>query len=227
MSRAGSPPVLRQRAIVACGLLGPLLLVVYFVSPALTQWPYAGASPHRLLEYALSHESLFYAGAWLQATGTLLSVAFFLALMEAARPSASFWKSMVFVTASSLLAVVLVEGAFLIAVPIAAHAGDESTVATSFALSNGVFARVFPLAPASGTYLALGAVLLGGSILPRLMAQAAIALGAAFEIAGLLAIFSAVGLYAAIALSVLQVLWIVTAAISYGLGRPSRLTAAS
>src|ERR1700730_6581452 len=60
-----------------------------------------------------------------------------------------------------LLAVVLVEAAFLIAVPVAA------TVATAFALSKGVFARIFPLAPASGSYLGLGAVLLTSRVLPR------------------------------------------------------------
>jgi hypothetical protein len=44
--------------------------------------------------------------------------------------------------------VVVIEAALLEAVPMAAANGDQAIVATAFALSNGVFARIFPLAPA-------------------------------------------------------------------------------
>lgn len=203
-----------RTAAAACGILGPVFLVIYFAAPAAASWPYAGASPERLIAYAAANAWLFYAGAWFQATGTLLSVIFFLALADAARALPTFWGSVLLITAGSLLAVVLVEAAFLVAVPIAAEAGDKATVATSFALSNGVFARVFPLAPASGSYIALGAVLLRTNVLPRTLAQAALGLGVAFELAGLLAIFTSIGLVAAIALSVIQVLWIVASALA-------------
>lgn len=220
VARLGSSTGAGRQAAAVCGLLGPVLLVVYFAAPAVTAWPYAGASPHRLLTYAISHAGLFYAGAWFQATGTFLSVVFFLALLQAGGAQSTFWGHLLLVTATSLLAVVLVEAAFLMAVPEAAQAGDESSVATSFALSNGVFARVFPLAPASGSYIALGAVILGSAVLPRGFGLTAIVLGMAFEITGLTAIFSPIGLFGAIGLSVLQVVWIVAAAAAFGLRRP-------
>lgn len=55
-----------------------------------------------------------------------------------------------------LLSVVLVEAALLEAVPMAASSGDRATVATAFALSNGVFARIFPLAPAPMIFAGVG-----------------------------------------------------------------------
>lgn len=202
----------------ACGIVGPILLVIYFAAPAFTGWPYSGASPERLIVYATAHAWLFYAGAWLQATGTLLSLAFYLALLRAAGATSGFWGSLLLLTGSSLLAVVLVEAAFLQTVPIAAGAGDKATVAASFALSNGVFVRIFPLAPASGTFVALGAILLGRRIVPDAFAYAAFGLGAAFELAGLLAIVSSSALFAIIGLSVVQTVWTVAAAVAFGSG---------
>jgi hypothetical protein len=52
-------------------------------------------------------------------------------------------------------------------VPLAAANGDSATAVTTFDLSNGVFARVFPLAPASAAYVGLGVVILGSSVLAR------------------------------------------------------------
>ena len=77
-------PRLRAAAVI-CGIAGPLSLTVYFAAPAFTNWPYAGASVAQLTSYAASHQGLFYAGAWFQATGTLLSVIFFLAIVHLAR----------------------------------------------------------------------------------------------------------------------------------------------
>jgi hypothetical protein len=210
-----------RRVAGACGILGPIFLIVYFGAPAVTGWPYGGASPEKLIEYVTSHSSLFYAGAWFQTTGTLLSIIFYLAVLDAAELRAGFWGHVLLVASASLLSVVLVEAALLVAVPLAAQNGDKATVATSFALSNGVFARVFPLAPASGSYIALGAVVLGSGILPRRFGQIALALGVAFELAGVLAVVSAVGLYAAIGLSVVQVVWILWAAIVFGFTTPA------
>jgi len=70
-----------NRIGVVSGVVGPLLLAVYFGAPALTGWPYAGADPDHLLRYAQSHEQLFYAGGWLQVTGALLSLVFLLVLV--------------------------------------------------------------------------------------------------------------------------------------------------
>ena len=208
------------RLAAACGIVGPLLLVAYFVAPAVLGWPYAGASPATLTRYALDHSVLFYAGAWLQATGTLLSVIFFLALLRFAGAIGSLSGLALMVTATSLLAVVLVEASLLVAVPMAATAADTATVSTTFALSNGPFVRVFPLAPSSATYVALGLVLLGSAVLARPFAYAALALGAAFEVIGVAAIFSSAALIVLAVLAAVQALWILAAAI--GLWRWAR-----
>src|SRR5690348_12126453 len=78
---AVSPPRLRSWGSVA-GILGPVLLVVYFSTPAFVHWPFAGASPAALTDYANSHSLLFYVGGWLQVTGAVLSVLFFLVLLQ-------------------------------------------------------------------------------------------------------------------------------------------------
>jgi hypothetical protein len=206
-------PSLRRWAASA-GIAGPVALLVYFTAPALLSWPYAGASPGELSRYALDHETLFYAGAWLRATGTLLSVVFFLALVVLADAAATLPGLVTVLGSASLLTVVLVEAAFLVAVPIAAAANDQATAATAFSLGNGVFVRVFPLAPASATLIALGILLRDRPVIDRRLGTVALTLGAAFEAAGIIAIFSAAGLVAVIVLSVGQAAWTVAAAVS-------------
>lgn len=205
----------RLRILAAlCGIAGPICLTVYFAAPAFSNWPYAGASAGRLTSYALGHQSLFYAGAWFQVTGTLLCVIFFLAILQLAGATTRLPGLLVIVASTTLLGLVLVEAALLVAIPIAAAGGDTATVVTTFDLSNGVFVRVFPLAPASASYIALGAVILSSGLLHRRFGFAAIGLGVAFELAGMIAVLSSAGLILAIALSVGQELWIVAAAIA-------------
>lgn len=198
----------------ASGIAGPLALTIYFTAPAVTGWPYAGASPDQLIQYATSHQSLFFAGAWFQATGAMLSVLFFLVLIELAGARSRLSGSVAIVGSALLLAVVVVEAALLVAVPMGAANHDAATVATTFALSNGVFVRVFPLAPAPLLFAGVGAALIGGTLLHRWFAWSAFAVAALFELAGIAAIFSAVGLYFAIAMSILQEFWILAAAIA-------------
>jgi hypothetical protein len=197
-----------------CGIAGPIALTVYFAAPALTNWPYAGASAAELTAYANSHQTLFFAGAWFQATGTLLSIVFFLAIVQLAGAPTRLPGLVVIVASAALLGLVLVEAALLIEVPLAAANGDSATVVTTFALSNGVFARVFPLAPASATYIGLGVVILGSRVMHRGFGYVAVGLGLAFEVAGIVAVFTIVGLILAIVLSVVQELWIIAAAVA-------------
>jgi hypothetical protein len=197
-----------------CGIAGPIALTVYFAAPALTNWPYAGASAAHLTSYANSHQTLFFAGAWFQVTGTLLSIVFFLAIVQLAGAATRLPGLVVIVASAALLGLVLVEAALLTEVPLAAANGDSATVVTTFDLSNGVFARVFPLAPASAAYVGLGAVILGASGVHHWFGYVAVGLGLAFEVAGILALFTIVGLVLAIILSVAQELWIVAAAIA-------------
>ena len=215
----------RLRVVAALsGIVGPIALAVYFAAPALTSWPYAGASAAFLTSYANSHQILFFAGAWFQVTGTLLSLIFFLAIVQLAGAASRLPGLVVIVASSALLGLVLVEAALLMEVPLAAANGDSAAVMTTFGLSNGVFARVFPLAPASATYLGLGAVILGSAVLHRWFGYVAVGLGLVFEAAGILALFTVAGLILAILLSITQELWIVGAAVAIwpSAGSPAR-----
>ena len=113
-----------------------------------------------------------------------------------------------------LLSVVMIEAAMLEAVPIAAANGDRATVATAFALSNGVFARIFPLAPAPLVFAGIGFALSGTSILPRVFPRTAVLIAGLFLIAGLAAVFATAGLILAIVMSVVEAVWIAAAAIA-------------
>jgi hypothetical protein len=201
--------------------------VIYFVAPTVSGWPYAGASPGDLVRYAQAHELLFYAGGWLQATGALLSIVFLLVLLQLSGSRNTLAGLATIVGAALLLAVVVIEAAFLEAVPMAAVAGDRATVATSFALSNGVFARIFPLAPAPLLFVGIGFALRPAAVLPRLFGTSALVVAGLFELAGIAAIFGSPGLIFAIVMSVVEAIWILSAGIalavaSWGRADPHR-----
>ncbi len=215
---ASTPPRLRRWG-AAAGVAGPVLLVIYFATPALVGWPYAGASPDRLVAFASGHALLFYAGGWLQVTGALLSVLFFLVLLQLSGARARLAGAVTLTGAALLLAVVTIEAALLEAVPMAAAAGDKATVATTFALSNGVFSRIFPLAPAPLLFAGIGLVLQAAPLLPLVFARSALLLAGLFALAGVAAVFGTPGLIVAIALSVVQALWIAAAGIALARSR--------
>jgi hypothetical protein len=211
-----------RRLGVAGGVIGPALLTVYFAAPAFSGWPEEGASPATLLRYARAHATLFYLGGWLQVTGAALSVGLFLVLLHLSGARKGFAGMLTMVGAALLLATVVIEAAFLEEVPMAAANGDLATVATAFALSNGVFARIFPLASAPLLFAGIGMALWNSDILSPRFARAALLIAGLFEVAGVAAIFGSVGLIFAIVMSVLQEVWIVGAAIGLA-RRPGRL----
>ena len=218
VSMLDRPAVLRRWG-AAAGIAGPVLLVVYFATPALVGWPYAGGTPDRLIAYATGHALLFYAGGWLQVTGALLSVLFFLVLLHLTGARARLTGAATITGAALLLAVVTIEAALLEAVPMAAAAGDRATVATTFALSNGVFARIFPLAPAPLLFAGIGLALHEAAVLPPIFARTALIVAGLFVLSGVAAIFGTPGLIFAIAMSAVQAIWIAAAATSLALSR--------
>jgi hypothetical protein len=222
LSRADAGARRMRRWGAVAGIAGPLLLVAYFATPALIGWPSASATPERLIAFATGHAQLFYAGGWLQVTGALLSVLFFLVLLQLSGARAGLAGAMTLTGAAVLLAVVTIEAVLLEAVPIAASAHDAATVATSFALSNdGVFARIFPLAPASLLFAGIGLALLSAPLLPRVFPRGALLLAGLFVLAGIGAIFGTPGLIFATVLSVLQALWIAAAAVALSRTAPA------
>jgi len=201
---------------MVCGIIGPLLLTMYFAIPAFVSWPSADASTDQLVQYAKTHDVLFYLGAWLQCTGALLSIVFILVLVQLGGAQRELAGLITIVAVALLLTVVVIEAAMLVAVPFGAANNDAATVATTFALSNGVFVRVFPLAPAPAVFAGIAAGLFRSRLLPLGFAWTALVIAALFELAGIAAIFSTAGLIVAIVMSIAQELWFIAAAVGLG-----------
>ena len=113
-----SQPGRRLRVLgVLAGITGPVLLAAYFAVPALVRWPQPGASARKLIAYATAHRLLFYGGGWLQATGALLSIVFFLVLLQLSGARSTLAGSATVTGCALLLSVVAIEAAMLEAVP--------------------------------------------------------------------------------------------------------------
>jgi hypothetical protein len=209
-------PGRRLRVLGAlAGIIGPVLLVAYFITPLFTSWPSPGESPGKLAAYASAHRQLFYLGGWLQATGALLSVVFLLVLLQHSGARRTLAGAAALTGCAVLLSVVAVEAAMLEAVPIAAANGDHATVATGFELASGVLVRIYPLIPAPLVFAGIGFALYRTSILPRVFARTAVLISALFLLAGLAAVFGTAGLIFATVMSVVEAIWIPAAAITY------------
>src|SRR5260370_42509475 len=207
--------------IALSGILGTVLLGMYFgvgFSIGLAQLP-PDATMAQVVSVATQYHNLWFLGTWLQATGTLLSVVFFLALVHRAGGTVRLAGMLTILGAAVLLAVVLIEGVFTIDLAQAAANGHPETALTSFDIMT-VFIHIYPIAPAPIIFLALGAVLLGSRLLPRVFGYLALALGIAFEIVGLVSLF----IFPVLTLVVLgfQSLWIVATAIMLILGAGKR-----
>ena len=212
-----SQPGRRLRVLASvAGIAGPVLLAAYFSLPAFVHLPSAGASPGTLIAFADTHRLLFYLGGWFQVTGSLLSVAFLLVLLQLSGARRTLAGSAALIGCAVLVSMTAIEATLLEAVPMAAANGDHATVATSFALSTGgVFARIYPLAAAPLVFAGIGFALSASSILPRLFARTALLIAGLFLLAGLAAVFGTAGLIFATVMSVLEAIWIPAAAIVF------------
>ena len=103
-----------------------------------------------------------------------------------------------------LLSVVLIEAALLETVPIAAENGDRATVATTCALSNGIFARIFPLAPAPMIFFGIGIAVRRSHLIPGVFGTAALVVAVLSVVAGIAAIAGPAGVIRAIVMSVVE-----------------------
>jgi hypothetical protein len=199
--------------IALCGILGTILLGLYFgvgFSVGLAQLP-PDTTSAQVVNIGKEYRNLWFLGTWLQATGSLLSVVFFLALVQRAGRTASLAGLLTIVGSAVLLAVVLVEGVFTIDLAQAAVNGHPATSLASFDIMS-VFTYVYPIVPAPVIFLALGTVLLGSHLLPRVLGYLAFGLGIAFAVVGLIGLFTTSLL--TIAVLSLQALWVLAAAIT-------------
>ena len=199
--------------IALCGILGTILLGLYFgvgFSTGLAQLP-PDASIAQVVNVATQYYNLWFLGTWLQATGSLLSVVFFIALAHRAGGAARLAGLLTVLGSAVLLAVVLIEGVFTIDLAQAAANGHQVTSLTSFDIMT-VFTYIYPIVPAPVIFLALGTILLGSDLLPRVFGFLAFGLGIAFAVVGLIALFTTPIL--SIAVLSLQALWVLAAAIT-------------
>ena len=200
--------------IALCGIVGTILLGVYFgvgFSVGLAQLP-PDTTAAQVVSLGKEYRNLWFLGTWLQATGSLLTVIFFLALVQRAGRIVSLAGLLTIVGSAVLLAVVLVEGVFSIDLAQAAVNGHSTTSLASFDIMS-VFTYVYPIVPAPVIFLALGTILLGSHILPRAFGYLAFILGIAFTVVGLIGLFTT-SLLTIIVLS-LQALWVLAAAITF------------
>jgi hypothetical protein len=204
--------------VAASGIAGALMLAAYFAAPVFAS-PLArvvyGAHPAtaQVVAAGSRYHELLYAGSWLQATGALLAVMFFVALADMSSGTRSLAAKITQLGSAVLLAVVLAEVVFTYTWASSAVNGQVASSRTSFDVMSAVI-RVFPIVPAPAIYLSLGVLLLATATLPRAFAQLALALGVAFAIAGLAGALLPAAAAATAALSGLQIAWIIAAAIA-------------
>ena len=137
----------------------------------------------------------------------------FLVLVTRTGKGACFIGQLVTVGVALLVGVAVVEAALLIAVPVAAAAGSTEGTLTTLTLS-GVFGRVSALATAPLLLAATGLALRFTSGLPRAFGPLALVVAGLFAASGIVGVFSEAGLIAAVAMSVVQWVWIVAAAVA-------------
>ena len=216
-----------RHLIMACGVLGPLMLAAYFTAPLLaSQLSGVLYAAHpttvQIVDAGRRYHELLNAGTWLQATGALLAVVFFLALADITGHGRSLASKITQVGSAVLLAVVLAEAVFTLTWASTAVNGLAASSRASFDLMS-TFIRVFPIVPAPALYLSVGWLLLGSTALPRVFARLALALGAAFALTGIIGVFAPAASAATAGLSGVQVLWIIAAAITlHGRTGPGR-----
>ena len=196
------------------GIFGTILLGIYFgvgFSVGLAQLP-STASLAQVISMATRYHTLWFLGTWLQATGSLLSVIFFLALVHRAEATTRLAGLLTILGSTVLLALVLIEGVFTMDLAQAAVDGHQMASLTSFDIMT-VFTYIYPIVPAPLIFLALGSILLRCHLLPRIFGYLAIGLGIAFEIAGFIGLFTT-NILTLVVLS-LQALWVLAAAIAW------------
>jgi hypothetical protein len=203
--------------IALSGIFGTVLLGLYFgvgFSAGLAQLSPA-ATLTQVVSVALQYHTLWFLGTWFQATGSLLSIVFFLALVQKSGATARLAGLLTIVGSAVLLAVVLIEGVFTIGLAQAAANGHLVTSLTSFDLMT-VFTYIYPIVPAPVIFLALGTILLESRLLPSVFGFVALGLGMAFAVIGLIALFTT-PILSIVVLS-LQALWVLAAALTLLVG---------
>ena len=193
------------------GIAGVVALGYYYSVPF--PLPPANATAAQVVQFAERYHDAVFLDTWIQAVGSLLTSAFFLALVFLAGATNRFAGWMTLLGSALTLAMALAEGTFALAAVQAGMIGPEQAAVTCLDLTN-VFVHIFLIVPAPLLLLALGSALRGAPVLPQVFSFLALALGIAFAIAGFAGLFSDVALSAGVFLLIGQELWVLIAAIT-------------
>ncbi len=201
--------MLTRRAAVwaaVSGLVGTCLLGSSF----LVNWaaPPAGATAAQLTAFGQQHFDAIAWGAWLQAVGPVLIAMFAFALVVLAGATARLAGWMTLFGTATLMMVSLIE--------ITGYIGTLDTSPatmglTSLALIHSVQHLYFIVA-APAVWLPLGLVILGSSVLPRILGYLALVLAAVVALAGVATLLDLTVPPAVQVLGSVQALWWLAAA---------------
>ena len=207
-------PEKRTRLLLSTsGILGSVMLIVYFSAPFLIfPFPSSNATPAQIISNVTQYQLDYMLAAWLQATGTLLVVVFVLGLVYLAKAWNMFAGWITLLASASVLMLSLIEGTFFIDAAQAVINGHPDTAVTSFDLTF-VFIHIFFIAPS--LLLPLAFVLRNSRLLPRPFWPSAFILGVAFETFGLIGIITSALTIPSIVLLVAMIIWMITAALAF------------
>ncbi len=208
---ASIPPVFWRVLTALCGIAGVAALGYYYSVPF--PFPPPSAAAEQLMAFVSRYHDTILLDTWLQGLGSLLIVAFFVALVSLSGAAHRFAGLMALLASTVNFGLALVDVVFGIAAVQSAASGHPTTGVISFDLTN-VFVHVFPMLPAPVLFISIGAVRLSARLLPRVFGFLALVLGAAFAILGFLGLFNETALGLTIVLQIGQELWIVAAAIT-------------
>jgi len=198
------------------GILGVVLLGVYYSTVLIPPQLNSGPAVAQMSDLVLRYHDAVFLDAWLQGTGALLAVVFFVALVYLAGAMTRFAGWLTMIASAVLLTVGLSEGTFTFGAMQGAVLGDPQTSLVSTDLTT-VYSHVFSTVPAPFLFLSLGAVLVNSRALPRVFGYLALALGIAFEVSGFIGLFGALSDAAngvSLLIQIGQELWIVAVAIT-------------
>jgi hypothetical protein len=216
-------PSRATRLTALTGVLGTAALGVYY-STVLVPLPADNATAAQVVAVGLHYRTSILIDVALQIGGSTLTVIFALALIHLAGAAHRLAGRLIVLAGAVVLGLALVEGTFSLGVVQAAANGHPQAALACFDLTN-VFIHVFLLAPS--LFLLLGLALWKTTLLPRLFAPLALALGLAFQTLGLVGLFNATAVSLVIAILVLQEVWTVAAALALALRRPASPSRAS
>jgi hypothetical protein len=172
--------MLTRRAVVwaaVSGLVGTCMLGVSF---AINTGPPAGASGAQLAAFGQQHHDAILWGAWLQAVGPVLIAVFAFAIVALAGAMARLAGWMTLFGTATLMTVSLIEITGYIGT---LHTSPATMDLTSLALIYSV-QHLYFIVGAPAVWLPLGLVILGSSVLPRILGYLALVLAAVFVLAG-------------------------------------------